>query len=309
MATKEKLELAREISAQGNGKQQAAPGSWLAIDWREHLREIEIDGSRVNYVDVGKGDAIVFVHGLGGSWQNWLENIPHFVKRYRVIALDLPGFGQSTMPSKPITMPGYAGIVEELSARLELGPVRLVGNSMGGLISLEIAASYPERVTHLTVVSSAGITSASVRPGPVMAAARAIHAGGRLVSRMAEQAVRRPGLRKLTLRGVVHRPDLLRPELIYEQLQGGVHKPGFLHATRAVLGHDIRPRLPKIEAPTLIVWGKKDRLHPHWDSHVLERLIPGARTVVYDDAAHMAHLERAEEFNELLDEFHAGDPD
>ncbi|HZJ29635.1 MAG TPA: alpha/beta fold hydrolase, partial [Solirubrobacterales bacterium] len=115
-------------------------GRWRQIDWREHLERIDLEGARsVNYVDIGEGPPILFVHGLGGCWQNWLENIPSFALSNRVVAPDLPGFGASPMPDWDISMPAYGRAVAELCERLELGPETVVvGNSMGGFISTEI---------------------------------------------------------------------------------------------------------------------------------------------------------------------------
>ncbi|MEA2390521.1 MAG: hypothetical protein QOK31_630, partial [Solirubrobacteraceae bacterium] len=64
---------------------------WLDIDWREHQRWVTVGGSPLNVIEMGEGQPLIFIHGLGGSWQNWLENIPHFARTHRVIALDLPG--------------------------------------------------------------------------------------------------------------------------------------------------------------------------------------------------------------------------
>ena len=71
---------------------------WLRIDWREHRRQVDVVGAKVNYVEMGEGPPLLFVHGLSGCWQNWLENIPYFARTHRVVALDLPGFGGSPMP-------------------------------------------------------------------------------------------------------------------------------------------------------------------------------------------------------------------
>src|SRR5215213_328249 len=122
---------------------------WLRIDWREHLRTIDVGGARVNYVEMGEREAIdvVFVHGLSGCWQNWLENIPHFAKDHRVIAMDLPGFGESEMPAKDITISRYADTFVSLLTALDITEtVRLVGNSMGGFIGAELAIRYPQRL-------------------------------------------------------------------------------------------------------------------------------------------------------------------
>ena len=104
----------------------------------------------------------MFVHGLGGQWQNWLENIPRLAQDRRVVAMDLPGFGLTPEPEddEKITIPRYGRWVNELGDRLELGQVELVGNSMGGYIAAEVAIQFPERVAQLVLVSAAGISSA-----------------------------------------------------------------------------------------------------------------------------------------------------
>ena len=79
---------------------------WLDIDWSTHQKWVQIAGRPVNVIDMGEGDAIVFIHGLSGAWVNWLENIPHFAHDHRVIAMDLPGFGHSPMPADTISIAG-----------------------------------------------------------------------------------------------------------------------------------------------------------------------------------------------------------
>src|SRR3954469_21804403 len=109
--------------------------AWMDVDWRAHQRFVEIDGRRVDVVELGSGEpAVVFVHGLAGSWQNWLENIPHFAAGHRVIAFDLPGFGASEVPRDKISIPGYGRLVDTLLDRLGVGPARVVGDSVGGFL-------------------------------------------------------------------------------------------------------------------------------------------------------------------------------
>src|SRR4051795_1864953 len=103
---------------------------WLDVDWREHQRWVTIDGGRVNVVELGSGPPVVFVHGLSGSWQNWLEQLPGLAEDHRVVALDLPGFGQSPMPPEQISISGYGRLVEGVCDALGLDAVALVGNSM-----------------------------------------------------------------------------------------------------------------------------------------------------------------------------------
>ena len=140
---------------------------WPTVDWRAHLHWIEVpmqgepapDGrpglageqpTSVNYVELSPEKpesrlTILFVHGLSGSWQNWLENIPHFARTHRVIALDLPGFGHSPLPAWQVSIESYGRLVHRFCEALGVGDCAIVGNSMGGFISAEAAADRPDR--------------------------------------------------------------------------------------------------------------------------------------------------------------------
>src|SRR3712207_5215893 len=110
---------------------------WTEITWRDHLRWVDVDGRAANVLDVGSGPPLVFVHGLSGSWQNWLLNIPAFMETHRVIAMDLPGFGESPMPREKITISGYGRWLDRLFDALDVEAAAVVGNSMGGFIAAE----------------------------------------------------------------------------------------------------------------------------------------------------------------------------
>src|SRR5918997_1218724 len=74
--------------------------TWMTVDWPALTRQVEVDGHGVRVVDTGgDGPPILWIHGLGGAWQNWLLNLPAFMDSHRVVALDLPGFGDSELPA------------------------------------------------------------------------------------------------------------------------------------------------------------------------------------------------------------------
>ncbi|MBV9212701.1 MAG: alpha/beta fold hydrolase [Actinobacteria bacterium] len=277
---------------------------WRSIDWREHLRSTEIEGRPARYVDLGSGDGppIVFVHGLAGCWQNWLENLPFFARARRVIAPDLPGFGGSEMPAEEISISGYGRFVEALCAQLDLGEVAIVGNSMGGFVSAEVAIQFPQRVERLVLVSAAGITSTSLRQGPVMTWGRVAAVAGARSAAEKRMAVLRPRLRYATFSPIVRHPRLISAEMLWEMSQGA-GRPGFMPALRAHLDYDFRDRLPDIRCPTLIVWGSDDMIIPSHDADEYERSIRGARKVVFEDTGHVPMIERPPTFNECLLEF------
>ncbi|MCW2951410.1 MAG: alpha/beta hydrolase fold protein [Conexibacter sp.] len=277
--------------------------AWMDIDWRVHQRWVEVAGRPVNVVELGEGPPMVFIHGLSGSWQNWLETLPHFARSHRVVAFDLPGFGASGMPAElPISISGYARIVDELCDALAIDAAAVVGNSMGGFIAAELAISFPQRVERLVLVSAAGLSSDSMRREPLLTSARVLAATSSWTASKLESFARRPGLRRLALRYVFHRPDRLPAALAFEQMKGS-GKPGFVPALDALLSYPIRNRIPQIACPTLIVWGTHDRLVPVRDASEFERLIPDARKVVFPETGHASMLERPARFNALLDSF------
>lgn len=284
---------------------RSAEPNWRSVDWGAHLRWEEIGGTRVNVLDIGRGEAtpVVFVHGLSGCWQNFLENIPAVAQTRRVVSVDLPGFGESAMPREHIKISNYARTVQEVCQLLELERVSVVGNSMGGFIAAEIAIQQSVRVERLVLISAAGISSANVHRVPVLTA-------GRIgAAMMANQAVdhkyiaMRPRARQLALGLVARHPRLLAPDLAYEGLLRGANKPGFYPALRACIEYDYRERLPEIEAPTLIIWGENDTILSVRDADEYERLIPKTKKLVMRDTGHVPQVERPEALNHELIEF------
>ncbi|HSD79147.1 MAG TPA: alpha/beta fold hydrolase, partial [Solirubrobacteraceae bacterium] len=210
------------------GPQGRSP--WLDVDWRRHQRWVEVAGDLVNVIELGAGDPIVFVHGLSGSWPNWLEQLPVFARTHRVIAFDLPGFGHSPMPAWKISIAGYARVVDALLDVLRVPRAVVVGNSMGGFVGAELAIESPAHVERLVLVSAAGLTVEHQRDDRVLAVLRRQERrlavwGGWLGSR-ADSIVRRPRYRRALMRIVVEHPERLPPPLVAEQLRGS-GKPGF----------------------------------------------------------------------------------
>jgi pimeloyl-ACP methyl ester carboxylesterase len=275
----------------------------MDTDWSAHLRWVRVHGTLVNVLDMGSDPAhpaLLFLHGLSGCWQNWLENIPDFARDHRVIAVDLPGFGASPMPPDAISVTGYARMLVALLDELGIDEVQIVGNSMGGFIGAEIAIRNPERVRRLVLVAAAGLSMRQMRHERRRGVRPRIEnvlffALGRLASR-SDVVVRSSHLRRALLALIVAHPERLPGPLIVEQARGA-GKPGFTAALDAMTGYPIRDRLGEVACPALIVWGEEDRLVPLRDASEFEWLIPDARRVVYADAGHMVMFERPARFN------------
>jgi pimeloyl-ACP methyl ester carboxylesterase len=285
---------------------------WMDVDWQQHMRWVKVEDRWMNIVDIGEGPIVLMVHGLSGCWQNWLENIPHFAKDHRVIAMDLPGFGESEMPAKDITISRYADTLDALLTALDITEtVRLVGNSMGGFIGAELAIRYPQRIERLVLVAAAGLSVEYIRTKRQKGLRHraeniAFFYIGWAASRSPTVA-RRRRLRSALLLIVAAHPDRLPAPLTYELVHGS-GKPGFNDALEALCSYPIRERLPEIECPTLIVWGTKDRLVPLKDASVFEELIDDSRKLIYQDTGHLTMLERPARFNRDVREFLQEDP-
>lgn len=284
--------------------------AWMGIDWRPHLHRVELPGAAVNYAEIGEGEPILFVHGLAGCWRNWLENMPHFARRYRAIALDLPGFGDSPMPSWDVSMPAYGRLLNELCERLGLERVAaLVGNSLGGFVATEAAIEQPQRYERLVLVSAAGVSLAKAKGRRFEAAARTIKAAAPLLLDADRDVwLNRPLGRRAAFGWVMRSPEKLRPELLKEQVKPGLDSEGLVSAVASMVGYDSRQRLTEIEIPTLIVWGLSDRIVPVEAALRYHRLIPRSRLEIFERTGHVPMLERPRRFNALLDEFLEPEP-
>lgn len=278
---------------------------WMRIDWRQHLHRVNLPGAEgVNYVEIGEGEPIVFVHGIAGCWRNFLENLPYFGRNYRAIALDLPGFGDSPMPSWEITMANYGRLIHDFCERLGIDRVAaLVGNSMGGFIATEAVIQDPDRFDRLVLISAAGVSFAEWQGRPLDAAARIFKAAMPLMSGERRSYWTRPRGRKLAFGRVFRNPNGLRPELLAEQVRPGLQAPGFPDALTSIWGYDTRERLPEIEIPTLITWGINDQIVPLEGALGYHRLIPKSRLELFERTGHLPQLERPARWNPLVEGF------
>ncbi|HMJ73134.1 MAG TPA: alpha/beta fold hydrolase [Solirubrobacterales bacterium] len=277
---------------------------WLEIDWREHLHRIELPGAEVNYAEIGEGEPILFVHGLAGCWQNWLENLPHFGRTHRAIALDLPGFGASPMPSWTIDMPAYGRLIHDFCEKLGIDRVAaLVGNSMGGFVSTEAVIERPSRFEQLVLVSAAGISFAEKQGRRDAALTAMFEATIPHLAGPRQTWLARPRGRQVAFGNIFNYPNRVRPELLQEQIDPSIRSPGFADSIRAIGGYDTRHRLTEIEVPTLVVWGLKDRIVPVEAAIGYHRLIPESRLELFERTGHVPQMERPARFNSLLDDF------
>jgi pimeloyl-ACP methyl ester carboxylesterase len=282
--------------------------TWMRVDWPALQRPLELEGRRVNVLDTGgPGPALLFLHGWSSNWQIFLLNIAAFMDTHRVLALDLPGFGATEMPSEPLSIRGYARTVDAMCDALGVERVSVVGNSMGGFIGGELALSFGTRVDRLVLVSAAGLSTERLPRGLSLAAARAVAAGAPYATRFESSVVHRPRLRRAAMQWVLRYPERVSVPLAQE-LVLSFGKPGFVAGLQAIMEYSYRDRLPEIEVPVLVVWGRNDMLVPVEDAFAYAELIgDNARVEIFEDTGHAPMIERPSRFNALLRGFLAGE--
>ncbi len=249
---------------------------------------LDVNRLPVHYARAGSGQPVVLLHGWGGEIASFGAIPSILARRFDVVALDLPGFGKTPLPTRPWGTPDYAELVVECLRQLELGPATLIGHSYGGKTSIVVAAQHPELVRRLVLVDSAGIRPAR---GPVY-------------------YLRVYGLK--TVRGLVGIPPLraYREPLLkraYAALGSAdyqaAHDP-ILRATLVrVVNEDLRDLLPRIKSPTLLIWGSEDEDTPLADGRLMEKLIPDAGLVVVPGAGHFSYLHDVDNFCRVVTHF------
>lgn len=240
-------------------------------------REVQVSGRRVGYAVAGVGEPVVLVHGLSGSTRWWRPVLPRLADHYRVYLLDLPGFGAMARRERF----SLSTAASWLSAWLEtvgLEQTHLIGHSMGGYVSIMVAATAPRSVQNLVLVDAAGVPVGRSLAGYVLPLTRAT----RYMS---------PGF---------------IPVLASDALRAGPLT--LLRAARALVREDVRRHLASIIAPTLIIWGGRDTLVPLSAGELLRREIPDSRLVVLEGAGHVPMYDRPDEFSRVVLCFLRGEP-
>jgi len=269
-----------------------APGTWLAAAGLEARHET-VDGHRLRYVRAGSGPAVVLVHGFASSLYTWKDVIPALAAGHDVVALDLPGFGESDQPAD-LSFEDFPRALLGLMDHLGIGKAALVGNSLGGATAAIVAAERPERVD-----DAAGFNlGPSERPRMVSFA----------MSRAGSLLARLPGKRlvvEASLRQVFHDASRITPERLSEYL-AAAHRPGTFPAIRSLGASPgdrqavVAQSLPRIQARALVLWGDDDRWIPIAHADRFVAAIPGARKVVIPACGHVPQEEKPEEVARLL---------
>lgn len=235
----------------------------------------------IHSVEFGAGEEeLLLLHGLSGSSRWWARNVPTLAERYRVLIPDMVGFGRSRRIGRVPSLDRMSDLLAAWIGALDLGQVHLAGHSMGGQIAIHFAVRHPDLLRRLVLVDPAGI------PRPLTP---------RDVVRFALE------IAPLWRWGD---PSFL-PVIFGDAWTAGPRT--LLGAIGHVLRDDVRALLPRIQAPTLVVWGERDSWVPLAHAAEFRREIPTAELTVLRGTGHNPMVDRPEDFNRLLLRFLEGE--
>lgn len=246
---------------------------------------IDVDNIKINYKVSGEGKDVVILHGWGCCIAT-VEPIHRYLERFfKVYSIDMPGFGESGDPPVTWGAKEYGEIVDKFLNKLNIDNPILIGHSHGGRTSIYLGAT--RKVNKIILVDSAGIK-----------ARRSLKYYFKVYTyKAAKNILRLPGLSS-------HR------EAILEKMRGKVGSTDYKNASGVmkstfvkVVNSDLRDLMPKIKAPTLLIWGEKDTATPISDAKIMEKLIPDAGLVVFKNAGHYSYLDNYNQFIAVVSEF------
>lgn len=264
-------------------------------------KDVTVYTFTLHYLEAGRGQPVILLHGLGGDGSRWGPNIGPLAKDFHVFAIDQIGFGRSDKPLANYHTGMLAEFLAGFMGAVSLPRASLVGNSMGAAVALYMAVHYPSLVDKIVLADGGGYRS----PG-APAARRRPPAAAELHLREIQNSVTRAETREF-FRILFHHKELVTDQMVDAQfamrLRSAFAISKIQESGRLGLGALTEAEVRGVKAPTLIVWGRDDELADPAGADRLERAISGAKKVMVDDCGHLPQLERPDVFNRLVREF------
>lgn len=254
------------------------------------IRKLPRDGGHLRYCVAGAGPAILLIHGLGSCAEDWQPQIEALASTHTVIAPDLRGHGGSLHATGVISVAQHAADMIALLAQEGIDQVDVVGLSMGGAVSFQLAVDQPQRVRSLTIVNSAPAFVVRNWRDRVM-----------VIQRFAiVRLLGLPRMARILAGRLFPGQDALQAEFIERFSRND--RASYLAAMRGLVGWTVAERLAQIVCPVLVVAADQDYM-PLEDKRAYCADIPDARLVVIDNAHHAVTAERPQAFNSILQRF------
>jgi pimeloyl-ACP methyl ester carboxylesterase len=278
------------------------------MDYASTSRSVSLNSGDMHFHEAGSGSPLLLLHGSGpgvSGWANFGANLEFFAKSHRVIVPDLPGYGK-TSAALGASPPETVGVVLQLMDALGIERADMIGNSFGGMIGSQIAANVPQRVRRFVSIGGIGLYTTSAFPGE----------GLRRLSEFVEDPRRETLI--AWLRSMVYDERFITEEMIEGRLALAT-QPEILAASRMIYSkatleaiaanargpNALSPvaHLPKIEAPTLLCWGRDDRVTPLDGAIVPMRIIPNCELHVFPHCGHWTMIEQKDAFEAVVGAF------
>jgi pimeloyl-ACP methyl ester carboxylesterase len=260
---------------------------------------ITLNGARIRYAVFGAGPVVILLHGLGGFLETWGLNIVPLSNHFKVYALDLPGHGLSDKLDGCYIPDCATGFLVNIMHILGIERATLIGHSLGGAIGINTAASFPDKVDRLILVSSAGLSK------KVFYRLLSVPLLGKLTIMLTGKYLLNHGMKNL-----FHKLDYISAE-IRSLVMTNPHKPLTAEELLGIARHNVgigglRPhsimidKLPYINTKTLFIHGVRDKVFPLENVNKSFDLIPNATVKLFNYCGHLPHVERPIKFNETV---------
>jgi len=247
------------------------------------------------YTQVGEGPPLVLIHGFPLNKGMWDSQVAHLKQRFRVLAPDLRGHGETEVPQDAFSMDLFANDVIALVGELGLGPAVFVGHSMGGYVLFRLYAQQPDSARALVFANTRAEAD-----GPEARKKRLDTIG--LIQKSGPEAFMTDFARKLLSESTKERRSDLLAQLISLMKYAPAH--GIIASLRALAERsDSRTLLSDIQVPTLLIAGKEDSIIPLQSMEDMQKRLQDSRLIVIPETGHMSNMESPQVFNEEVDKF------
>jgi abhydrolase domain-containing protein 6 len=272
----------------------------LRKDAKLTIKSVNIPDFKIVYAEGGAGDTIIMLHGFGGNKDNWPRFAKFFTPNYRVIIPDLPGFGDSSKPQD--AKYNIISQVERLNLfvkELKLTKFHIVGNSMGGSIAGNYAATYPDMVKTLALFDSAGVVS------PVKSE-RALLLEKGINPLVAKDIKGYDRLLEIVFNKPPKLPSVIKKYLAKQAIKDApLNEKIYNEITNTDL-NALESKLNKITAPTLVVWGDSDKVIDVSSVPIFEKNIKGSKSAIIKECGHLPMMEKSQETASIYQDFLKG---
>lgn len=243
-----------------------------------------IEEDKFKYIETGgEGDVLLLLHGLFGALSNFSGIINHFSSSYNVVVPLLPIFD---LPIIKVSVSGLVDHVEDFVTFKGYDKVNVLGNSLGGHISLLYAIANPEKINTVILTGSSGLFENSL--------------GSTFPKRGDYDFI------KEKTQATFHNPDVATKELIdevYDIVNDRSKAIRVIATAKSAVRHNLGDKLHQIKSPTLLVWGKEDNVTPAFVGEKFHELIEDSKLIFFEECGHAPMMEMPEAFNKTLEEF------